>query len=591
MNKKIVDAEQALAVAEARMAGGMPECYAAKSAGISLGTLRRWRKRAAAGKQPRDYSGSGRPPSVEVSDADAQILREYCIRANIGKRRSSAAGGCRIAAMNPDSGLSAELRTVILKPRADPRALPRPILEAVREVCTPAVVGRYRDSRDGLSNGLYAPGYLRVRSGDISSRLAPMERVVPDDGSTNFLFWVPWDRGGDKCSDRFGARLVRGQMLAFVDAGCGFCPHYSMVVRERDSYTGGDVCASMLALWSKHGVPPEMVVEGGNWSAARATELMRRAGTHVISAKGRPHQKLVERWFGSLWTIHSSLVADGHIGRFRGESWKESKEAQAVREGRRDPRQAFPAMSDFLDGLDRAVDIANRTEIVSGTYGRWVPSERWADAQPASHRLPDGLTRLGLPVIEERVVRRGGMVTVRAANAAGMDQDFAFAVREGHLYEGARVSVAFDPRFPEQGADVRLAGQQKHGADYALVDAAAVCMCAAPQLGGAGGGFFLKWFDSRKQARTAKGAARAAVITAVRTADARGRKVGESGGVCGGVGAGVSGEDAALEAAKALVEDAWASPAVGSRESGIGNRESGVGNRKEEVGNLMDLFA
>jgi hypothetical protein len=53
----------------------------------------------------------------------------------------------------------------------------------------------------------------------------------------------------------------------------------------------------------------------------------------------------------------------------------------------------------------------------------------------------------------------------------------------------------------------------------------------------------------------------------------------------------VSGEDAALEAAKALVEDAWASPAVGSRESGIGNRESGVGKRKEEVGNLMDLFA
>jgi hypothetical protein len=112
-------------------------------------------------------------------------------------------------------------------------------------------------------------------------------------------------------------------------------------------------------------------------------------------------------------------MPDGHIGRFRGESWKESKEAQAVREGRRDPRQAFPAMSDFMDGLDRAVDIANRTEIVSGTYGRWVPAERWADAQPASHRLPDGLTRLGLPVIEERVVRRGGMVTVRAANAAG----------------------------------------------------------------------------------------------------------------------------------------------------------------------------
>jgi hypothetical protein len=563
-----MDAEGALAVAESHVSAGMSEGFAAKAAGISAATFKRWRQRAEAGKPLKDYSGSGRPPSCEVCEADAAVLRSYVIRANVGRRRVSAAGGCRLAAMDPDSGLSEALRGAILKPRADPSALPRPVLQAVREVSAPAVVGRYRDARDGLNNGLYAPGYLRCPEDAIHRRFRPLERTVWDDGSTNFLFWVPWERGGDRCSDRFGVRLVRGQMLACIDSGSGHCVHYSFVVRERDSYTAGDVCAALGAAWAAHGVPAGTVMEGGSWQAARTMELCRRGGSDVVSAKGRPIQKLVERFFGNVWTAHAGLCPDGHIGRFRGETWKESKDSQACRDGRLDPRKAFPCMTAFLGGLDRSVDIANRTEINSKTYGRWTPCERFAAEEPASHRLPTGLERLTLPVIEQRTVKRGGMVTVRAANAAGVDWEFAFAVADGHKWDGARVSVAFDPRFPERGADVRLSGKQAHGPDFLLVDAEAASMGPAPVLDAAGPAWSLRWFDSREQAREAKARARAAVLTVARSADSRGRMT------------------------PARTEDGDRRPEDGGRRPEVEKAaELAWPEPKAEAGELMDLFA
>ena len=556
-----VDAAEALAVADSRLAEGFGEAYAAKAAGISPATYRRWRERARLGLPLKDYGRCGRPPSCEVTAADAEVLRAYVIRANIGRRRVSAAGGCRLAAMDPDSGLSEALRAEILKPRSDPGALPLPVLAAVREVSAPAVVGRYRDARDGVSNGLYMPGYLRCPEGEIHRRYRPVERVSWDDGSTNFLFWVPWKRGGDRCSDRFGVRLVRGQMLACIDSGSWLCPHYRFVIRERDSYTGGDVCAALLDAWKAHGVPPATVMEAHCWQSDRVLDFMKRAGTELVDASGRPHQKLVERWFGRLWTAHAAVFADGHIGRFRGESWKESKEAQACREGRLDPRDAFPCMTAFLGGLDKAVDICNRTAVNSGTYGSWTPAERFAAEEPASHRLPSGLERMALPVIEERAVRRGGMVTVRAANAAGVDWEFAFALKDGHLWEGARVSVAFDPRFPERGADVRLAGKQAHGPDFLQVDAAAVSMGPAPVLDTEGPAWSLRWFDSREQGREAKAASRAAVLSVARSADGRGRM------------------------APAMEE------AAGKKEEVLVAAEKAWPEKPENAGDLMDLFA
>jgi hypothetical protein len=556
-----VDAEGALAVAEGYLSDGMSEGFAAKAAGISQATFRRWRERAAAGLPLKDYSGSGRPASCEVCEADAAVLRSYVIRANVGRRRVSAAGGCRIAAMDPESGLSEALRAAILKPRADPAALPRPVLAAVRGVSRPAVVGRYRDSRDGLNNGLYSPGFLRCPEDAIHRRFRPLERVSWDDGSCNFMLTVPWPRGGDRCSDRFGVRLIRGQLLACIDSASGFCPHYSFVVRERDSYTAGDVCAALWAAWQAHGVPAGTVLEGGSWQAGRTLELCRRGGTDIVSAKGRAMQKMVERFFGDLWTVQASLMPDGHIGRFRGETWKESKDAMAVRDGRLDPRGVFPSLPAFLGGLDKAIAIVNSTPVKSRTYGSWVPAERFAAEEPAVHRAPAGLERLALPVIAERTVRRGGMVTVRAANAAGVDWDFAFACREGHLWDGAKVSVAFDPRFPERGADVRLAGKQAKGPDFLLIDPAAVSMGPAPVLDAAGPAWALRWFDSREQAREAKARARAAVLTVVRSADARGRMAPAKEDVIGN-----------KEEVEKAAAEAWPEP-------------------RAEAGELMDLFA
>ncbi|HQL96464.1 MAG TPA: hypothetical protein PL005_17460, partial [Candidatus Hydrogenedentes bacterium] len=132
---------------------------------------------------------------------------------------------------------------------------------------------------------------------------------------------------------------------------------------------------------------------------------------------------------------------------------------------------------------------------------------------------------------------------------------------EGHLWDGAKVSVAFDPRFPERGADVRLAGKQTFGPDFLLVDAAAVSMGPAPVLDAAGPAWSLRWFDSREQAREAKARARAAVLTVARSADARGRMAPAKEDVIGN-----------KEEVEKAAAEAWPEP-------------------RAEAGELMDLFA
>jgi transposase len=511
------------------VAGGLPLALACGRAGVSPAWYRRWSARfAEAGLDGLDdLPRSGRPPCVRLSDEEAGALRRAYLRSNRSAEAGSMTLAARWTARDPESPLSAEARAAILKPRASKHALP----VAVRRACraSAAEVARYRDGKAGLNDGIYTPGWLRM-SADGSRRLCPNERWVGDDASVNVGVCVPWTRGGDRCSEKFGVRVARFQLLALIDCATDLCVGYTYVMRQNDAYTAADVVGTFWRVAAlRGGMPREMVCEGGAWQAERTLAYLKACGTRLVDAKGRPNQKLVEGWFNRLWSAMSlSLPPSGQIGRFRGEMAGEKDLWMRCRKGAEDPRRHFPMLDGFFRALDGAISYLNTEPVESREYGTWVPAEAYAERGgifPAQALLasPQGLRRYALPVRERRRVRRGGMVAVRADSPLGWPHDYAFAMRDGAGFDGAEAWVSFDPADPRAGASVELAAGWAGLKAGTVLDEAAACVSAAPLLERTRGGIWLAGvLDARREAAAVKRSSRALVGQRVAAFDGRG---------------------------------------------------------------------
>ena len=388
---------------EAAVAAGKPLALACRAAGVSPRWFEAWRGRlAATGLEGlKDRARSGRPRSVEVSPADALKLRARYLKTNRAEGCGSRTQAARSLAR--EGALAPEVCAAILKERASKHLLPAAVREAL-EVPT-ALVARYRDARAGQNDGIYAPGWLRMRE-DGSRRLLPGERQVWDDASVNVGVVVPWPRGGDRCSDRFGVRVARFQLLLGLDCATDHVAGYAFVCRASDAYGAGDVVRAMHGVWSRNGyAPSEVVLEGGAWQAERTLRFLEQAGVRRVSAKGRPNQKLVEGFFNRLWTTMSwKLPAGGQVGRFRGEMRKETALLAAAQAGRLDPRTVFPSYDTFHKALAESIDYLEDETVESRTYGSWRPREAYfAAGSPAANgvRMPADIWVHALPEVAE----------------------------------------------------------------------------------------------------------------------------------------------------------------------------------------------
>lgn len=509
------------------LASGAGLSAACSAAGVTQAWYRRWSARF-------DLSGidglydlprTGRPPSVDLSAADREALRRAYLRSNLQRGSGSMTLAARYCAK---TGLLSEAAAAaILKPRASKHALPADVRRACR--ASAAEVARYRDAKAGLNDGIFTPGWLRMSS-DGSRRLCPNERWVGDDASVNVGVCVPWTRGGDRCSDRFGVRVARFQLLALIDCATDMCVGYSYVMRSNDAYTAADVTAMMWRVATlRGGMPGEMVCEGGSWQAARTASFLSACGTGLVSAKGRPNQKLIEGWFNRLWSVMSlTLPPSGQIGRFRGEMAREKDLWMRCRRGAEDPRAHFPPLPEFFRALDSAIAYVNAEAVESREYGAWVPAEAYAareGAFPAAALipLPLGIRRFALPVREERTVRRGGMVFVRTDSPLGWPHEYAFAMRDGAAFDGAKATVSFDPAEAGAGAVVELAAAWRDMPAGRVLDEAAACVSQAPELTRTQSGFWrVGALDPRREAAAVKRQSRALVGTRVAAFDARG---------------------------------------------------------------------
>lgn len=506
--------QRKLALVRAALASGTPEPYALLRAGVTPAWWRRWNQVDDLADAPR----AGRPPRCTVSEADAKTLRQHYLRSNRGRSAGSQSMTARYCAS--EGLLDPDLCAEILRPRADPCQLPAAVRRVFRTVSA-ADFARYRDplAGQGTNDGITTPGWLRMQD-DGSGLLEPGQRHVWDDGSVNVGVVVPWTRGGDPCSDKYGVRVARFQLLASCDARCDCITGYGFVMNPTDAYNATNCAHVMFNTWTAAGgAPREVVFEGGVWQSLKMRRFLEQVGVQIIDAKGRPRQKLIENVFNRLWSwLSLTLPPVGQIGRFRGEMKGETQEWLACRAGKRDPRECFPLYTDFLAALNRAIQLYNAKPIKSLTYAStWVPADLYAQRRRES-MLPvaESLRRETLPIDVVQSVLGSGVLKTIQDDPHGYKHQYHFATDSLYKYVGARVRLQFDPLSIEEGAYISLADTFLDQPPGTILTTNARCISAAPQMMSDYG-----WRDARDEARAIKRSSRARVTTAVAALDTR----------------------------------------------------------------------
>lgn len=305
------------------------------------------------------------------------------------------------------------------------------------------LVGFHRGGERKLRELAYQPGLLR-RNPD-GSPLRAGQRASWDDATINFGVVVPWPWRGDACADKYGVRLGRFQLLVCHDDASSFIPTWSYVIRFEQSYRGEDVAAAMIRTSRDVGCFDSYVLEGGVWKSNRVQAVLNHLRIGHIDAQGRPQCKLVEKFFGKLWTVISAL-AKGHVGRFQAEDKATSELYVACRQGRKDPRKYFPMLSEATDIIARAIDYCNHDRWESREYGKWVPADVWA-RDTAAHPLrpmPADAEWLMAPAVVTRKVTKAAL-RATVPGPLGVSQRYTFSAPWLVAEEGRELTLHFDP--------------------------------------------------------------------------------------------------------------------------------------------------
>lgn len=395
------------------------------------------------------YYRSGRKPKYQISQGEIACVREIYARLDESEARGRGLGSSkitafRLAAKSDDPRISENFRTIVLKRKR--KGLP-PSFESLLD--TPASVLDYsRDKRSTTANYVTTPrGRTWVTKDGRELPLRAGTIMEADDGTFNCYAWIPWPHGGDKCSDKFGVKLGRWQLLAAVDARWEFCCAFDVVARNLSSYRGEDSGALLGRTMAEVCVPEIWRLERGSWESDFVRSALDLCQVPVVNAWHSKQKNAVERFFDRFWTP-ASLIP-GHVGRDRGRYKQVSDLAMACQDGRRDPRQHFlPLAGDssaMLPRVIKAVQFVNSEPVESKSWGSWIPQERF-EAQIQE----DNRTRLD-PSLRIFFSREQKEWTVRGCVVGGnVDSPLIrfpiyFQCPELWEFEGCKVRCYFDP--------------------------------------------------------------------------------------------------------------------------------------------------
>lgn len=389
----------------------------------------------------------GRQPKIPLLATEKAALRAR--RLGINRTETDGSTPEAVRACIRHGELRPEIAAEFLERERTGRMVPETLH---REITTSAAVTKqFRNPTDASLDYLNAPGSLMwltdeltgeerfVRAGDI---------LEADDGTINFPVCVPWEMGGDPCSERFGVKVARFQWLTTIDRGCRYVPAWSYTMRPRSSYRAEDVVSLFHGVFRTHGVWQRLCLERGVWESNLVSNLLANLGVTRVTAYS-PHQKpFIEGLFNLMWSKLSEMP--GKVGRFQGEQEKENAILTSCQRGHTDPTQIFPMLSPALAALGQAVEERNNQPVKSNQYGTWIPQERWL-AQLAEARekrrlrpLPAEAAWMFAPCAREWTVQ-GNCVGGSVQLMEGFSVRFDFAAEWLTPFDGCKVRVHFDP--------------------------------------------------------------------------------------------------------------------------------------------------
>jgi hypothetical protein len=278
---------------------------------------------------------------------------------------------------------------------------------------------------------------------------------------------VPWPQGGDACSDRFGVRIARGQLLCQIDVRWCYFQSFNFLIRLRDSYRADDIwqwvgrtyrdifMPAIGERWER-GIWASNQLRGHTIEPGHTPDAMRLGG---IQALGRtvieshsPTTKIIENRFNFFQTACADIP--GQIGRSRGEMERETKLWMECRDGRRDPRHHFLSFDEACAQIEARMQWVNH-EPMEGAIYRGVPAEGYL--REIGER--DDLRKLS-PEQTYLFSRNLRTTTCTKAHALVRPQKNGnrtalwFHAEQLYRHEGERLAVYLDHECPEEGAVV-----------------------------------------------------------------------------------------------------------------------------------------
>jgi hypothetical protein len=433
-------------------AEGVTLSAAAAMLRLSTPTLCRWaqvyERHGEAALAP-GWQNCGRSPDHTPTEYELAEVRSVYVRLSESRvrgrgRGSSKVTAFRLVAASEDPRVTEQFRQVVL--RRNSRTLP-PSWERLLD--TPSsVLAHQRDHSSPISAYISTPRGLHfVDAAGVEKPLRAGSLFESDDGTVNFPVVVPWPYGGDPCSDKFGVKVGRFQLLPIVDVRTRFCPFWQFVIRSKGSYRGEDIVALFGATFSEVGMPEALRLERGSWESNIVRDALQLAGVPSVPAWHSKQKNAVENFFDRLWTPLS--LAPGDVGRFRGENAENTALLAQCEAGRRDPREHFLTVEQAAEQIGRSVAFINSEPVECRAWGRWVPQALFA-SQTAEQPLP--ILHQNLRVFFARECREW---TVRKGAVGGTVEtpSLRFPVWFQHEslweFEGCRVRCHFDPFEPD----------------------------------------------------------------------------------------------------------------------------------------------
>lgn len=384
----------------------------------------------------------GRPRLVVLSDEQKRKLAATYLKTNRTRSEGSMETAWVLFTETADGrehAWTVENRRIITR-------LPVAALEVMKKA-RPLVGADRGGSKRLRSEGPYVSGGMRINHLE-GRRLLAGERYSVDDLTRNVPCWIPWPWGGCKTSDRFGVKLGRWQTLAVLDDASNAVIAVKSVFRAEQSYRGADAASLVFQVENQIGMrgfgagEACWVVEGGVW---QSQQMLTALAGRFISAKGRPNQKLIERWFGAMQVRDSINLGD--MGRIRGERMEDNAIYMACRRGEKDPRSHFLCMETGQAALEETIEWMNTREVRSKIYGRWVPMERWqmdTEKQPLVTRSAEDAWVMS-PERRSLTVNRKAMLACQAVGPLGVSMPMIFSAPWLWEHSGRKVDLYFDP--------------------------------------------------------------------------------------------------------------------------------------------------